>query len=133
MKLTRLYRPSKPTFEDNITPEEQAAFAPSETISHALLKAKKDNGGLEAGKYYLISDFQTIHQIPFTTEIHTETIEPIIVLATSTHTLSKEAYSTLYPQDILHYDLDNVLCEDGVTARKGFILRRIDTEKILEI
>ena len=100
--------------------------------THSDLTLLKDNNSLSIGTKYLITDYTTKHQIPFTTDIHEDVVEPILLTATSNNEFSPSVYSTLYPNDLLAYDIDNVLCEDGSTPRKGFITRRIDTKNNIE-
>ncbi len=64
--------------------------------------------------------------------IHTGTAENIIVLAVSVNGFSSLAYSVSYPQDVLEYDFDDILCEDGTTARNGWITKRTDTTLKIE-
>ena len=61
---------------------------------------------LSPGTNYLISDYKTVHYIlenQFQT-INTGEIEPIIVHALSFNEISKYAHSTLYRNDIIHWD-----------------------------
>ncbi len=100
--------------------------------------------GFVAGQQYLITDFATKHFIvaPNGTQydIVTGVTEPIIVTAVSTTMLDKNAMSTLYPQDILHYELlpdiwlasndpafVNQFGQVMVTGFKGAIYFRHDT------
>ena len=66
-----------------------------------------DSSSLVPGQYYRITDYATAHNIIGTnqSEINVGTVEPLVVLATSTSTVHHQAYSTLYPQDIIHYDI----------------------------
>ena len=98
-----------------------------ESITFAQLQTLISGSSLQPGKLYLINDFQTIHRIINTTTINTGPIEPLISVATSTTTLSRAARSITYPNDEIQIDWTNVICEDGVTPRKGLITYRIDT------
>ena len=66
--------------------------------------------GLEVGCYYRITDYQTKHYMldgvldPIEEDINTGDVEPLMVLATSSNTLDKQARSEQYPQDIIYYD-----------------------------
>jgi len=82
------------------------------------------SNGLKVDQYYIITDFQTIHTIPNTSEVNTGSVEPLLVKASSNNTLYVQAYSELFPQDIITYSISN---SNGST--KGFIRRRIDTTR----
>lgn len=104
---------------------------------------------LVAGAKYRITDFATTHYIvdaednkyPSATPIIVGTTEPLIVLAISVDTISHEATSALYPQDIIHYDwnpanwMDDLSFADAesepataiITGFKGVIYFRHDT------
>ena len=64
--------------------------------------------GLTDGLQYLITDFKTVHYILNNSDIkygiNTGELEPLLLTATSNHTLDKEAKSSLYPEDIIYYD-----------------------------
>ena len=76
-------------------------------------------------KRYLIKDYQTVHTIPNTTDINTGDVEPLMVTALSTDRLDTIAYSSLYPQDTIYYEVENnQAIVPGCT--KGYIYRRID-------
>lgn len=93
-------------------------------IIYADLVVAITDSTLKAGKYYLITDYQTTHLIPNTlAEIHTADVEPIFVLATSPYSIAPTAYSSVYPDDILQYTVENLI--EGST--KGSIMVRTDT------
>ena len=110
--------------------------------TYAELYALTQSSGLTVGQRYLISDYQTVHEIPNTSiptwdgdsgqfiwsdaAIHIADVEPLLVTALSTSKLANECYSTLFPQDIIYYDIEsNQAMVKGCT--KGYIYRRIDT------
>lgn len=97
--------------------------------TYLQLKADKDVNILVPGQLYRITDFQTTHQIPGTAVIHNETSEPLLVRAVANNKLSTVAISETYPQDLIHYDFDDILAEDASTARTGHILYREDQGK----
>jgi hypothetical protein len=103
-------------------------------VSHtyAELATLKTGSTLVPGQLYQITDFVTKHVISYTSEIHIGTAENIIIQATAINAFSPIAYSALYPQDILEYDFDDILCEDGTTPRYGWITKRIDTTLKIE-
>jgi hypothetical protein len=104
--------------------------------------------GLTCGSYYRITDYATVHWMVdgdgnyILAEgekiIHTGANEPLVVLATSANTISTEAWSALYPQDVIKYDwnpanwtgIKNFYDSDLLTTPAGFtgiITRREDT------
>ena len=101
-------------------------------VKHADLLVLISKNKLSNGAFYEIIDHQTIHQIPNTTTIHTALVEGLIVQAISVNKVSTLASSRLYPLDTITYDVNNILCEDNITARKGKITYRKDTVKNIE-
>lgn len=96
------------------------------------LRDLKSAGSMQPGPYTL-TDFRTIHNPPlgestFMEEIVTGDVEVLIVNAISATALSYEVRSVTYPKDYILFDFDNVLCEDGVTERQGWIDFRMETE-----
>ena len=114
------------------------------TISktYAELKALKDASQLVAGQYYKITDFQlkwwnqSVNDISVKTST---TIEPLNVLAIAVNKFAVNAYSDLYPTDIIYYDFDafsvfGMIIEYGaINGIKGWINRRIDTTRNIDI
>lgn len=81
-------------------------------ITYNELKSLKDAYQLEPGKWYKITDYQTIYLAgtdrSYNVVIDTvPTVEPIIVQATSNNTLSLRGYSDARPNDIIYYDFDD--------------------------
>lgn len=81
----------------------------SQDVTYAQLSALITAGTLEAGRHYRITDYVTAYNIfdggtNAVIEAQLGTAEPLIVLATGTATLAKQAYSALYPHDIIHYN-----------------------------
>ncbi|MFA5403333.1 MAG: hypothetical protein WC358_00190 [Ignavibacteria bacterium] len=103
----------------------KANVQPSNTTYNQIVNAI-NSATLTTGSLYKISDYVTKHIIPGTSTVNTGTVEPIVVIATSSNTISKTAYSITYPKDYIEYDYSLNLCEDGITARAGFITKRID-------
>jgi hypothetical protein len=104
--------------------------------------------GLTCGSLYTITDSATVHWmvdnngnyilIEGEKIIHTGANEPLVVLATSANTISTEAWSALYPQDVIKYDwnpanwtgITNFWDTNLLTTPAGFtgiITRREDT------
>lgn len=128
-----------------------AAFTeatPAFSMTYAQIAVLKASNGLTAGSYYTITDNQTIHNIPYTTALNvqgtvyenaatwtntkSEGVEPLTIMAITTSAFSNIAYSPSFPNDLIQFDFNNVLCEDGVTARRGKIIYRKDNIKNLE-
>src|SRR5436190_413250 len=116
--------------------------------TYANIATLKNNGKLIQGQFYKITDNQTIHTIPNTTALNvqgtvyanaaswtknlSEGVEELILLAVTSSAFAPVVYSPLFPQDIIQFDFNNVLCEDGITERRGKITYRKDTIKGLE-
>lgn len=106
------------------------------TYDELLALMDSSGDGLVPGQFYRITDFATSHNIydywtPLA-EVHTEGIEPLIVFATSENTIAEQVWSEINPNDIIHYDVTNNLCEDTTTSRTGKITYRKDTERNIE-
>ena len=114
-------------------------------VTYEELVAKIGASELLCGSFYRITDFATVHYLTDGSSvalndgnpvINTGTAEPLIVMATSANTLSVEAYSPSYPQDLIHYDwnpanhsdcLDFAISTVMITGFKGVITKRHDT------
>ena len=112
------------------------------SITYSALMTAIAGSALTAGQLYLITDYATVHYITDSSatqyNINTGSNEPLIVLATSTNTLDKQAYSPLYPLDIIYYDpnpsnwlTDNSFSSGGVIVPGflGVIYFRNDTQQ----
>jgi hypothetical protein len=104
------------------------------------LTSLKANNQLKTGQLYVINDFQLkwINRDSVSTLLQSNTIEPLLVLALSSNTISHEAYSTLHPEDIVYYDIDartSTTWNSGanIPEFKGWIYRRIDRLKNIDI
>lgn len=107
-----------------------------EEITYNELQTLITNEELTPGKFYLLTDYQTIYLQPdFYSNgdkkvidqdmVKTGFVEPILVYATSTNTLSNDAKSIDFPSDIIEYDsTSETLYDDLVTM--GKITRRKD-------
>ena len=100
---------------------------------------------LTEGQYYKITDFKTLHKIldesgSYTGDSWEGSSEPLVLLAISSSKFDKQVYSTLYPQDIIYYDItggdtrDIAFFDTGVaiTGLKGVIYYRKDTIQNVE-
>lgn len=85
-----------------------------------------DSGALVPGVHYAVNDFQTKHLIEGSETIHTGIYETLIFKAVSSSQFAKQVYSAQFKNDYIEFDIDDRLCEDGITARKGFITFRRD-------
>jgi hypothetical protein len=99
-------------------------------VTHAQLVTLISASELIEGAFYQITDFETIWLQPITNIVYAATdtggaIEPLVVLATSTNTLSREAWSTVFPTDKIEYDV-TVDTLPGPINTKGKIVRRQD-------
>ncbi len=80
--------------------------------------------------YYKITDYRTIHEIPWTTEINTWPVEELILWAMNDHQFSPRAFSADYPQDEILYDATSLGSmtdmewewDDGVTPPRNQII-----------
>lgn len=90
---------------------------------------------LNTGSYYLITDFRTCYDQPdFNSDGNAITlnnykqaaIEPIMVFATSTNTISTTAYQPAYPNDRIQYDWTFSTTEITSGVAYGRISERID-------
>jgi len=104
------------------------AGAEAISLTYSELSTLVNGNTLVPGQKYLINDYQTVHIIPNTSDINTGPIEPLLVTASSTNTLEPIAYSTLFPQDIIYYNIES---DQNIVSgsTKGYIYRRIDTIK----
>lgn len=98
------------------------------------LTSSLDSGSLTPGGYYKITDFRTYYDqpdwdadsSPITGSYKSGSLEPLVVLATSTESLSPFAYSTSYPTDVIKYDITFNQTEVTEQPAKGRIFERID-------
>ena len=99
-------------------------------VTYNELILLRDNNQLISGQNYLLTDYMTTYEQPFTGLMKSSgVIEPLIITATDVNKLHNQCKSTLYPQDIIFYeitgDIGNYYGTEGFT--KGKIYRRIDT------
>ncbi|MFZ4705552.1 MAG: hypothetical protein ACOYMF_06035 [Bacteroidales bacterium] len=95
------------------------------TVTHAQLLAglNKAEGAMSISPLskYVISDYKS-------KDVNYEgALEPLVVFTITDSTLARNAWSTIHPKDIIEYDIDDVLCSDSETPRKGNITYRKDT------
>ena len=106
-----------------------------EEITYSELYSLYTGGTLTPSGYYLITDFQSIYDQPdfdfnqnpiITGNSKTGITEPLLVFATSSTTLSDQAFSILHPKDKISYDINFTVTEVTNTPAKGRITERID-------
>lgn len=102
-------------------------------VTYAELAALISGSDLIQGRQYLITDYRTTHTVPGTADLNTGSLEPIIVTAVDTNSLASLALSTVYPNDILYYNVSNVDQTKVQNQTMGFINRRIDTENNIDV
>lgn len=94
--------------------------------TYANISTTKTAAELKAGRWYLINDFQTIYNQHETGTVKTASLEPLLVLAVNSFSFAPYAFSMLFGSDVIKYDFDITLANDGVTPIKGRIIERID-------
>lgn len=121
------------------------------TVSYAELVSLVSTSTLVPGAQYLLSDYKMYWKcVAGNTELReADNLEPLILSAVSPNKISSSAKSTIYPNDVIYYTLgrfdydgnvipysgDNqeYLYHKGVVPVKGFIYRRIDENRKLDI
>lgn len=102
-----------------------AKLAKAIPVTYAQFTDLVNSNSLVAEQSYLMTDYQTIHAITNATSvINTGPIEPLLITARTNNTFYPVVNSTLHPEDLITYTLDNQR-----SSTKGFILRRYDTKK----
>lgn len=110
-------------------------------MTYAELVAAITSGLLNKGESITISDFKTVNYLlngnTVLTDINTGATEALMVTASSSNTLEKEAKSVAFPNDLIYYDWnpanwlsDLSFSTDGtniITGWKGVIYYRKDT------
>ncbi|WP_291563742.1 hypothetical protein, partial [Clostridium sp. UBA2485] len=120
-----VYVDEKNTLDEKLNNIESQIIQQTKTYDELI--AMRDNEQLITGRKYALSDYRTKYLQPTTEVIKTATETEVLVLtASSRKTFEPIVASRKYPKDIVYYDIDNNLCEDNATPRKGFILRRYD-------
>ena len=107
-------------------------YVPAIEVTYDELVNLKNTSALVKGQNYLLTDYMTTYTQPVTNVSKSSgVIEPLILTAVSENQISNVCRSTLYPQDIVYYeitgDIGNRYRTEGFT--KGKIYRRIDTIK----
>jgi hypothetical protein len=106
-------------------------------VTFSSFSALLTSSGLTDGSFYLITDYQTVYDQPdyfidgsakgaSSIVTYTGANEPILVLATSSNTISIDAYQPSYPNDKIKYDWSFASTEITGTPTYGIISERID-------
>ena len=107
-------------------------YVPVIEVTYSELLNLKNTSALVKGQNYLLTDYMTTYTQPVTGVSKTSgIIEPLIITATDVDKLHNQCKSTLYPQDIVYYEITGDIGNDYGTEgfTKGKIYRRIDTLK----
>ena len=107
-------------------------YVPAIEVTYDELVNLKNTSSLVKGQNYLLTDYETTYIQPVTrVNKSSGVIEPLIITATDVDKLHNQCKSTLYPQDIVYYeitgDIQDYYETEGFT--KGKIYRRIDTQR----
>jgi hypothetical protein len=104
-------------------------------VTYSEFSSTISSDGLNTGMLYIITDFQTCYDQPdfdydnnpiTSGNYKTGPVEPIIVLATSSNTISPNAYQPAYPNDRIQYDWSWSTTEVTSNPAYGRITERID-------
>ena len=107
-------------------------------LSFTELQSSITNHKLIPGKSYIIIDYQTIYDQPdydnaglpkTVVSTLTSITEPLIIIAVSNNEISSQVYSSLFPNDILEYDITFTSTEIMNAPAKGRITSRTDDNK----
>lgn len=96
-------------------------------VTHSQLSALISGNNIVPGVYYRM-EYTNVHAIDGTGDINNGSLERLLLLGITNNKISKSAFSESFPNDTIYYDVSNVLAEDGITARPGFIERRISND-----
>jgi hypothetical protein len=133
-------QPTQSNFNDLI--DTLSTFENIVDITYTELISNIGASTLEAGRFYLLTDFRTIYDVPDfyysdnnslyakpkaeNTITNTCSVEPLIIYATSNNTISNNVLSPSYPNDMITYDYTFALTETMGVAAKGRITSRLD-------
>lgn len=107
-------------------------------VTYAEAVALQTAGTIVPGAVYRMTDFQTLHKIPGTSDRNdTNTVIPtevLILTGRSATTFETRAYSEDFPNDIIEYTTDNTAWKDlAISGQKGCITLRIDPIRNIEV
>ncbi|KAF0193988.1 MAG: hypothetical protein FD166_3614 [Bacteroidetes bacterium] len=121
----------------NFGNQTSASVQPQLRLTHgeliALMAANDGAGALEPGLEYRVTNYRTMNNYrngnTVLPGVNTAETEVLIVKAITPNSISEDVKSEQFPGDIIFYDSGDVLCEDGVTARPGYIYFRMNQKK----
>lgn len=96
-------------------PQQTKCCPPVVNVTYDELLNLIQTNSLVKNSIYLITDYQLI-----TDDITYGPIEPIYVTATSSSTLLEYATSSLYPDDIILYDVNNLVNQKGTILSREY-------------
>ncbi len=96
-------------------------------VTHSQLITLINNNNVIPGFYYRL-EYTNVHNIDGTGDVNSGAIENLLLVGLTNNKISKKAFSESFPNDTIYYDVNNILAEDGVTSRPGFIERRISND-----
>jgi hypothetical protein len=112
-------------------------------LTFSGFKNLKNNNLLTEGSYYEITDFISKWWNKSSTDKTVKSgkyFEPLVVMALTKNSIAKNAFSTIYPEDIIYYDDEaktSYTWESNnnteINDFKGWIYRRIDTKNSIDI
>ena len=112
-------------------------------VTYNELVGLKASNKLNPGQFYKITDFQLKwwNQSINDLTVKSSQVEPLIVLALSPNGIAREAFSEMYPDDVVYYDIDaatsatwgNLNTTIDIPDFKGWIYRRINKTHNLDI
>jgi len=120
-----------------------SGFITSVSLTYSQLTGLKASNNLIPGATYKITDFTLMwwNQSMNDLTVKSGIIEPIIVTAIGNNSISSEAKSEIYKNDIIYYDIDAKSSKTwGIWNKsipipnfKGWIYRRVDTSSSIDI
>lgn len=99
----------------------------SQPITFNDLQSLVADNLISVGKNYLIVDYSCVYTDPVSSTVKQGPIEPLIVVGGTASSISRNATSTIYPNDYIEYNLSGGSL-DGININ-GVISRRIDDSK----
>ncbi len=102
--------------------------------TYTNLQSLISSNALKAGSLYKLTDYRTYYKLLTTNEADRDSLgdlEPLILQATSVNSLAVEAYSEIFPEDIIHYSLNDFSSLAPLGISKGKITYRRDTRNNL--
>jgi hypothetical protein len=98
----------------------------TQIVTYAQLLTAISVKTLINGRSYILSDFRTVYKVYGGLDTASGSVEPLILTATSDSTISINAFSPKYPNDIIHYSVTDNSPLAPTSGSKGVILFRKD-------